>query len=398
MKITEVRCHLMQAGPPPFTAWTATGTSAVTGSRNWCFVTLRTEDGRIGTGEGSGWPRVVAAAIDDLRPLLIGEDADDVERLAQKLRVATMGHGQTGVVGSGAMAAIDMALWDLKGQALDTPVVNLLGGRTRDRVPYYVHAEDAGTALAAVARGARGVKTGGLTGVVERAHAIREAIGDDIDLMVDLHGPPWLTAADAIAIGRALEPLDLLFLEDPVAPDNLDGWRRVRDHVSLPLAAGERLALLADFRPYIEERLVDVLQPDTGRFGGLTPMRKLAGWAEVHGLSLAPHSGSLGPVAEFAAVHLLAAIPNALILERMDPDWPGREQVIRTSLAKVDGDLMVPSAPGLGVSIDEDFVARHPSQRNLALAGGNWNAGTEAQTLYAQARRPRTGLARGPGR
>lgn len=169
----------------------------------------------------------------------------------------------------------------------------------------------------------RAVKVGGIAGVVERAFAVRGAIGPDIDLMVDLHGPPWLSAADAVAIGRALEPLNLLFLEDPVAPDNMDGWRRVRDKVALPLAAGERLATLADMRPFIDERLLDVLQPDTGRFGGLTQMRKLAGMAEAHGLTIAPHSGSLGPVAEFAAVHLLAAIPNALMLERMEPDWSG---------------------------------------------------------------------------
>lgn len=394
MKITDVRCHLMQAGPPPHTGWSAKGTSALAGSRNWLFVTVHTDAGLTGTGEGSGWPRVVAAAVDDLRHLLLGEEASGIERLAHKLRAATLGHGQLGVVGMGALAAIDMALWDLKGQALGTSVADLLGGVTRSRIPYYTHAADVATARAAVAQGVRAVKVGGLVDVVARASAVREAIGPDIDLMVDLHGPPWLTAADAIAIGRALEPLNLLFLEEPVAPDNLDGWRRVRDAVALPLAGGERLATLADFRPLIEERLVDVLQPDTGRFGGLTPMRKLAGWAEAHGLQVAPHSGSLGPVAEVAAVQLMATLPNALVLERMDPDWPGRAQVTRTALAAEDGHLLLPEGTGLGVRIDEAFVAAHPSQRNSGAAKGGWNAGTEDQFAYLQARRPRAPITR----
>ena len=394
MKITHLRCHLMQAGAPPHTGWTATGRSALAGNRNWLFVTVHTDAGVVGTGEGSGWPRVVAQAVADVEHLLIGEDPFAIELLGQKLRVAMMGHGQTGTVGGGVLAAIDTALWDIKGQALGTSVANLLGGTVRAQVPYYTHAADADTALAAVARGVRAVKVGGIAGIVERTHAIRAAVGPDIDLMVDLHGPPWLPAADAVAIGRALEPLNLLFLEEAVAPDNLDGWRRVRDQVALPLAAGERLATLADMRPFVDERLLDVLQPDTGRFGGLTQMRKLAGLAEAHGLMIAPHSGSLGPVAEFAAVHLLSAIPNALMLERMEPDWPGRAETLTTALVARNGLLDVPDGPGLGVQIDEAFAAAHPSTRNVGLPAGGWTAGTENEALYLQARRQRSSLTR----
>lgn len=389
MKITDIRTHLMQAGAPPHTGWTGTGKSALSSSRNWLFVTVHTDEGIVGTGEGSGWPRLVAAAVNDLRHLLIGEIATDIERLSQKLRVAMMGHGQTGVVGSGAIAAIDIALWDLKAQRLGTSVADLLGGRTRQTVPYYVHAADVQTATQAVARGIAAIKVGGIPGIIERAFAIREAVGPTVDMMVDLHGPPWLTGADAVAVGRALEPLRLLFLEEPVAPDNIDGWRLVRDKVDLPLAGGERLGTLHEMRLLIDEQLVDVLQPDTGRFGGLTQMKKLAAMAEAHGLTIAPHSGSLGPVAEFAAVHLLAAIPNALMLERLEPDWEHRTSAIRQSLVANNGAIEVPSGPGLGVQIDEDFVAAHPSTRNTALATGGANAGTYAETLYQQARRGR---------
>ena len=392
MKITDIRCHLMQAGAPPHTGWTASGKSALAGSRNWCFVTLHTDAGLVGTGEGSGWPKLVAVAVDDLRHLLIGEHANDIERITQKLRVAMMGHGQSGVVGTGAIAAIDIALWDLKAQRLGTSVADLLGGHMRSTVPYYAHAANVETALQAVARGITAVKVGGIANIVDRAWAIREAVGPKVDLMVDLHGPPWLTGADAVAIGRALEPLHLLFLEEPVSPDNLDGWRLVRDKVDVALAGGERLGTLHEMRTLIDEQLVDVLQPDTGRFGGLTQMKKLAGIAEAHGLMIAPHSGSLGPVAEFAAVHLLAAIPNALMLERLEPDWAERASTINGALAANDGHITVPTGSGLGVTLNEAFIAAHPSMRNTALATGGWNAGTEGETVYTQSRRRRAEL------
>jgi galactonate dehydratase len=389
MKITQIRCHLMQAGGPPQTGWTATGKSALAVSRNWLFVTVHTDVGLVGLGEGSGWPRVVATAVDDLAQLLIGQEASDTERLWQRMRVATMGHGQTGVVAMGAINAIDMALWDIKAQSLGVPVFQLLGGSTRASVPYYVHAATPQAAVAAVTAGVKGIKVGGVAQVVERAFAIREAIGPEVDMMVDLHGPPWLTPSDAVAIGRALEPLNLLFLEEPVAPDDLRGWRLVRDKVALPLAGGERLATLQDFKPFLEDGLLDVLQPDGGRFGGFTQMKKLAALGEAWSLMLAPHSGSLGPVAEVAAVHLMAAIPNGLVLERMDPDWEGRASVLHGALEVRNGCLTVPQAPGLGVTLDTDFVAAHPSWQNVAIASGGWNAGTEEETVYTQARRPR---------
>lgn len=396
MKITAITCHLMQAQAPAVTGWTATGKSALATSRNWLFVSVQTDTGLTGIGEGSGWPRVVAAAVDDLRHLLIGESAKDIERLWQKMRVAMMGHGQTGVVGMGAIAAIDMALWDLKGQALGVPVVDLLGGQTRSAVPYYVHAATVDDACAAVAAGAKALKVGGIRGVVDRAFAIRGAVGNEIDMMVDLHGPPWLTPADAVAIGRELEPLGLLFLEEPVAPDDVRGWRLIRDKVALPLATGERLATLQDVKPLLEEGLVDVLQPDTGRFGGLTQMRKLAGMAEAWSVTVAPHAGSLGPLAELAAVHLLSAIPNGLILERLMPDWPGRADVMQSGLQSTASTLTPPSEPGLGARLNLEFIAQHPSRQNTAIATGGWNAGTEAETTYTQARRPRAPLFKSP--
>ena len=385
MRIERIETLLMQAQPPGVTAWT--GSSALASSRNWLFVEVTTDTGITGIGEGSGWPRVVAAAVDDLAHVLIGEDPFDIERLWQKMYVAMMGHGQTGVVGGGALSALDMALWDIKGKALATPVWNLLGGRVRRTVPCYSHARTPEEARALVARGIRAIKVGGIVGVIERARAVREAIGRDCDLMIDLHGPPWLTAADVVSRKRDLESLDLLFLEEPVAPEDIEGLRRVRERLDVPLAAGERLSTLWGSAALLDEGLVDVLQPDPGRAGGISQLRKLAAAAESRFVSLAPHAGSLGPVAEYAAVHVLAAIPNALMLERMEPDWEGRGRVALPPLEVADGAIEVPDAPGLGVTLDREFIKAHPSVRNTAITTGGWRAGTEREFVYVQPQR-----------
>ncbi len=392
MRITEIKTFLMQAGSPTETAWSASGISSA-GARNWLFVKVYTDAGVTGLGECSGWPRVAEAAVNDLAHVLIGQDPAHIERLWQHMHSALMGHGQSGVVGHGAMAGLDMALWDIKGKVLDTPVWNLLGGKVRGRIRAYSHASTVDNARSLVARGYTAIKTGGVADPLGKLADLRAALGDDIDLMVDLHGPPWLNAADAIALCREMEALHPLFVEEPVAPEALDALRRVRDATSVPLAAGERLAGLYGARTLITQGLVDIIQPDTGRAGGLTQLKKIAALAEAHFIDVAPHAGTLGPVAEFAAVHFLAAIPNALILERFEDDWAGKHAVLTHALECVDGHLTVPDRPGLGIDIDEAFIAQHPSTRNCRLpitdGGGAYAPGTESEAVYFQARRGR---------
>ena len=167
-----------------------------------------------------------------------------------------------------------------------------------------------------------------MTEPLRKVKVIREAVGPDIDLMVDVHGPPWLTTRDAIRLGQALEEYDLLFYEDPVAPEDIEALARVADAVDLPIAAGERHSHIYGVRQLIEREIVDVIQPDTGRAGGLMQMKKMAAMAEAHYITFAPHSGSLGPVAEVAGLHLLATLPNFLIMEHLEDDVPQRYEVI----------------------------------------------------------------------
>jgi galactonate dehydratase len=383
MKITAVKTFLMHAGSPQLKSWASDGSFGtqvfsgnLTGTRNWLFVKVYTDEGVVGLGECSGWPRVIETAVQDLQALLIGEDPQHIERLWQKMQIAIMGHGMTGTVGAGAMTGIDMALWDIKGKVLGVPVWSLLGGQVRSQVRMYAHASTPETALALKARGVTALKC-----------------GDEIDLMIDLHGPPWLTPADAATLARELEPYKLLFMEDPIAPENLDGYRRIRDASNIPLAAGERMSTIFGLRQLIEQELVDVVQPDTGRAGGITQMKKIAAMAEAHHIMMAPHSGSLGPVAEYAALHLLAAIPNTLFLERIEDDWDGRSHTALPPLHQHNGFLTVPTAPGLGVEIDEDFVARFPSQANVSIpvtpASGAYAEGTFEEHVYVQTRMKR---------
>jgi len=395
VRITRITPYLMAAGSPTETSWSAGGAKggmSSAGSRHWCFVQVETDAGITGVGEGSGWPRMVATGIEDLATVLIGEDPRNIDHLWNRMFVAQMGHGQTGTPGSGAMAAIDMALWDIAAKALDVPVWRLLGGRFRDRVRVYVHASSTELGQAAVADGFTALKTGNVKTAVEKVAALREAVGPTIDIAVDLHGPPWLTAPDAIRIARALELHDLLFLEEPLAPEDVDGLRRLRGATDLRLAAGERSALLWGYRTLIGEGLVDVVQPDTGRVG-LTQMRKIAALAEAHFIQVAPHSGSLGPVAEMAAIHFLAAIPNGLIHERFRTDWEGRARIVDHGLEIVDGHALVPDRPGLGIELVLEEIAKHPPGTNVADMGPKYlsayAAGTGSEAVYTQMRRDR---------
>lgn len=335
-------------------------------SRNWLFVKVLTDEGLYGIGESSGWPRVVQTAIQDLTPMLIGSDPMQIEAVVQSMQVSMMGHGMTGVVGSGAISGIEMALWDLKGKALGVPVWNLLGGRLRDRVRLYTHAHTPEQCRQYIERGFTAFKTGGVTGTLAKFRRLREELDGHIDLMADVHGPPWLTVPDAIQLGKALEEFHLLFYEDPVAPENIKAIAEVSRHVNLPIAAGERHSFHWGVSELIENQIIDVVQPDTGRAGGLLAMRKIAQLAEAHYVTFAPHDGSLGPVAEIAAAHLCATLPNFLILEHLEDDVPQRYEVMHPQPTVQEGHLILTDDPGLGIDLNLEAIARYPSRGNIS--------------------------------
>ncbi len=357
MKITGIETFLVHASVPDSGGW---------GARNWLFVKVLTDEGIYGVGESSGWPRVVETAIRDLTPVLLGQDPFLIEAMVQRMQVAMMGHGMTGVVGSGAVSGIEMALWDLKGKALGVPVWNLLGGKLRDSLRLYTHAHTPEQCQRHMERGFTAFKTGGVTNPLVKIRTLREELDPSIDLMADVHGPPWLTVPDAIQLGQALEEFNLLFYEDPIAPDNPLALAKVAQKVDLPIAAGERHSYTWGVNQLIENHIIDVVQPDTGRAGGLLAMARIAALAHTHYVTFAPHDGSLGPVAEIAAVHLCATLPNFLILEHLEDDVPQRYEVMAPQPAIRDGHMVVPDAPGLGIDLVLDAIAHYPSQGNIS--------------------------------
>ncbi|MDQ3699306.1 MAG: mandelate racemase/muconate lactonizing enzyme family protein [Chloroflexota bacterium] len=376
MKITAINTFLVDASPPG--GWGG-------GGRNWLFVKVDTDEGISGLGEASGWPRVIQTAIDDLQGILIGQDPTRIELLWQKMFLGMMGHGMTGVVGAGAMTGIEMALWDILGKKLGVPVVDLLGGRCRDRVRVYAHASQPEAALKLVEEGYTALKCGGLQHPVKTVRRLRDALDDDIDVCIDVHGPPWLTVPDAIRVGQELEEYDLLFFEDPVPPENMDALAKVSESLSLPVAAGERSSTIYGCRELIEREIVDVLQPDMGRVGGIYQMKKIAAQAEAHHIMMAPHDGSNGPLCEAAAVHVMASVPNFLILEHRAHDVPWRYELL-TELPVVDGYIEVPRRPGLGVELNEDVARAHPGVPNVATIT---EANLERMYVEPRARRRR---------
>jgi galactonate dehydratase len=263
------------------------------------------------------------------------------------------------------MTAIEMALWDILGKSVNKPICDLLGGRIRDTVRVYAHAGNLDRAQELVSRGFDALKCSSLERPVQLIRDMRAALGDEIDLMTDVHGPPWYSVADAIRVGQELEEYDVLFYEDPVPPENIDALAKVSAGINVPLAAGERYTSLWGFREIIEREIVDVVQPDMGRAGGFSQMKKIAAMAEAHHIGVAPHDGSLGPVAEAAAVHLMATIPNALILEHLEDDVPWRYDVC-TPLTITNGQIDVPTKPGLGIEFNPEVALAHPAERNLA--------------------------------
>ena len=348
MKITDVKTYLVNANGDA--RWTTRPRG-----RNWLFIKILTDEGVTGVGEGGGWPFLVEKAIQELKYFLIGENPFAIERLWLKLYDVLHGHGVTGSVRGGIISAVDCALWDIKGKALGVPVWELLGGKMRDRIPVYGHASTPEAAQKLMDRGYRFFKCGPK---IETLKTLREAVGYDVEIGVHCHAE--FTPSAAIQLGRGCEPYRPMFLEDPVMPENIEAFAKVAEKVPVPMATGERFATKWAFSELLARNLVDIVQPETTRLGGITELKKLAAMAEAQAVTVAPHDGSVGPIIEMANVHVLASIPNCIFLEHLADDVPWRLDVAPGAMPEENGEIRVPDAPGLGVDIDENVAADHP--------------------------------------
>ncbi len=379
MKITGVRTYVLQAalGERAF-GWS----QRVTDRRQTAICVISTDEGVEGVGEGFyfGGPATIAAMLIDeaMGPLIVGRDPMDTSVIWDMVYNWTRDQGQKGVTIS-ALSALDIALWDIKGKALARPVYSLLGGAYRTRAHVYAtglyEPQGVPSIPAALVEEALGYKSAGFAGMklkigygvrtdIAYVKAIREAIGDELCLMVDANHA--YNATEAIALARAIEPYDITWLEEPVPPEDLDGHLEVKRHSRIPLAGGECEYTRYGFRELINRRVVDILQPDLCAAGGFSEMMKIIAMASAANLPVMPHVWGTN-VGLAAGLQLFAALPNfperrfaAEPFFEYDRSYhPFRDRVTRERLAMTNGYLEIPSRPGLGVTLDLDFVARH---------------------------------------
>jgi galactonate dehydratase len=349
----------------------------------WLFLRLETGDGLVGWGEPvvEGRAHTVRAAVEELvEDYLLGADptpvADHWERLYRG------GFYRGGPVLMSAIAGIDQALWDLRGKQLGTPVHELLGGPVRDRVRAYRWvggdrpADAADQAAAVVDSGFGGVKmnvAGELRKVdtpakveaaAERLRAVREAVGDEVDVGVDFHGRVAKPMAKRLT--AALEPYEPMFVEEPVLPEHNDWLPELAASTTVPIATGERMYHRVDFKDVLSSGAVDVIQPDLSHAGGITEVQRIAAMADAHDVAMAPHC-PLGPVALAACLQVDAVAHNAFVQETSIGIHYNDGAGLRTYLdspafAVDDGFLDVPDGPGLGVELEVDAIEQRAGE------------------------------------
>ncbi|MGH7077169.1 MAG: galactonate dehydratase, partial [Acetobacteraceae bacterium] len=359
--------------------------------RNWVFVKVETDQpGLFGWGEATlEWKtRAVAGAVADLTPLLLGRGPRDLEQAVRVMKKHSF--WRLGVIGMSAVSGIEIALWDIAGKLYGVPVWRLLGGKVRDRVKVYTHlgmgemravyetADEAplvAHAQALLARGYHAVKAvlvpythyhaalPAVEKVARLTSALRQAVGPEVEIMVDFHGRP-ATAAAALAYLEAIAPARPMFAEEVLPPGDTAALVAVARHSPVALATGERLIDRADFDALFRTRAIAIAQPDICHCGGLGEAKKIAAMAEACSIGVAPHN-PLGPIAGAAALHFAVSTPNHVIQEEMVGAVPWYSEVVHGPIRLVDGCWQIPEAPGLGVEIDERACARHPFRQEV---------------------------------
>jgi len=345
---------------------------------NWVFVKVYTDEGITGVGEGTleYKEKAFLGALEHIKEYLVGKDPRNIESHWHMTYRDAYWRG--GPVLMSALSAVEMALWDILGKSLNTPVYQLLGGKYHDKVRIYVNGWFAGArepeefgekAKIAVQKGITAMKwdpfgksylqisNADLDKALRNIAAVREAVGNSVDLLIEGHGR--FDVPTGIKIAKELEQFKPMFFEEPTPPDNLDALKAVRDKSPVAISAGERLYSRWDYRKLFDLRAADYIQPDISHAGGISELKKIAAEAETRYIPFAPHNPS-GPVANAATLQLAASCPNFCILEIMYQDVDWRKDVTNEKLQYADGYMNIPDAPGLGIEIDEEACLAHP--------------------------------------
>jgi len=372
MKIREIKTYRLEAKlAEPFAysqAWYE--------HRGAMLVEIVGEDGLSGWGEAFGPPALTGPIVEFYKPLLIGADAFATETHWQNLYNRLRDHGQKGLAIE-ALSAVDIALWDLKGRHLGQPVHRLMGGPLRDRVRAYAtgfYRKGGGDPLSYLLDEARQRADEGFTAIklklgfgidddIRLCREVRRAIGDKMGIMVDANHAFDATAA--IRLGRRIEDLDIGWFEEPVPPEDLDGYRQVKAALAIPIAGGEAEFTRWGFRRILVDRAIDILQPDVCAAGGISECKKIADMANAFGIRVNPHVWGTG-VALAASLQLIATLPDnppglhpiALLLEFDQSEHPLRMAVLTEPIVQKSGWVEIPTGPGLGIEIDRQAMAK----------------------------------------
>ncbi len=375
MKVTDVVCHVLQSKVDrPFTS--ARGWLYAT--RSSCVVEVRTDEGVTGWGECYGPAAVNKAVIEtQYRPRVVGRDPFDVEVVWEDLYNRIKDYGATGFAVT-AISGIDIALWDVVGRALGKPIHKLIGGAHRTEVTAYatgLYFTDMGRLVAEAVEEAEEYAGQGFRAIkmkiglgdpkldLARVKAVREAIGPDVRLAVDANH--CFTVPQAIRLGRAMEPLDILWFEEPISPEDRDGYVEVTRALGMAVAGGENEFTRWGFRDTIARKAMDIVQPDVCAAGGISECRKIAALASAHGVECVPHAwGSAIGLA--ATVQFLAALPDTPpafrpvppMLEFEQTPNPLRDDLAREPIRQAGGVVRVPDGPGLGIEVDREVLRR----------------------------------------
>ncbi len=345
---------------------------------NWVFVKVYTDEGVSGVGEATleYKEKALLGAVEHIKEYLVGKNPFEIEKHWHSVYRDAYWRG--GAVLMSALSAVEMALWDILGKALGVPVYQLLGGKVNDEVRIYVNGWFSGAktpkefgekARIAVERGVTAMKwdpfgksylnisNKDLNTAIECIGEVRDAVGKDVDLLIEGHGR--FNIPTAVKIAKEIECFKPMFFEEPVPPDNLDALREVRDKSPVAISAGERLYTRWDYLPMFEKCAADYIQPDISHAGGILELKKIAAEAECRYIPFAPHNPS-GPVANAATLQLAASCPNFEILEIMYSDVEWRKDVTNEALEYKDGFIKIPDKPGLGIEINEEECEKHP--------------------------------------
>ena len=369
MKITRIEPILVGAPTPGV---------GLLSNRNYIFVKVHTDEGLYGLGESTleSHDNSVLGVFKDIETLVVGEDPLRIEYLTQKMIKQLFWKG--GVIKGSAVSGVELALWDILGKAAGKPVYQLIGGKCRDKMRVYVNGWSGGSldpavirekAQIAMAAGYDAFKFSlalpvwqvndpvNLRKIRTVAETIRETVGPDAMLMFDGHGR--YDADLAIRIGRIFEELDFTFFEEPCQPEDEEGLAKVASHIDVPVATGERLSFLPEFKRLLTRGCASIIQPDIGHCCGFGTALKASHLAEAFNAFIAPH-GTMSPVITTISLHLDAVIPNFLIQERLFlNDW--RNEVITEPLKVENGYITLNNKPGWGIELNEEMCKAHPA-------------------------------------